>query len=214
MQNKTEDLLQEDGKKKKKNRNEWQVLLFDFQITQASILLTWRVNKYRIQFPWSHAISWQSSKRSNRLLQGTWATVKKRKEKKKKALGIWKVLTPWASHKKRQMSNPQKQLLGEALVFKPAVSQLHPTTPHSGCQSEPEERWSIFVAVLNTYFNCPGSLLHNVLPLVLCVQKITFFHKDKLNLCLCSCKDSLHPPFLLVSLSSDCRVPLWPHLRR
>lgn len=71
-------------KKKKKNRNEWQVLLFDFQITQASILLTWRVNKYRIQFPWSHAISWQSSKRSNRLLQGTWATVKKRKEKKKK----------------------------------------------------------------------------------------------------------------------------------
>lgn len=102
----------------------------------------------------------------------------KKKREKKKALGIWKVLTPWASHKKRQMSNPQKQLLGEALVFKPAVSQLHPTTPHSGCQSEPEERWSIFVAVLNTYFNCPGSLLHNVLPLVLCVcRKSPFFTK-------------------------------------
>ena len=52
--------------------------LFDFQITEASIVLTCRVNKYRIQFPWSHAISWQSSRRSNRLLWGTWAAVKKK----------------------------------------------------------------------------------------------------------------------------------------
>lgn len=86
--------------------------LFDFQITQASFLLTRCVNKYIIQFPWSHTISWQSSERSNRLLQGTWATVKK-----KKILAIWKVLTPWASHEKRQMSYPQKQLLGEPLFF-------------------------------------------------------------------------------------------------
>lgn len=96
-------------------RNEWQVLLFDFQITQPSLLLTRRVNKCRIQFPWIHTISWQSSKRSNGLLQGTWATVKK-------ALGLWKVLTPWASHKERQMSHPQKQLLGEPLVLKTAGS--------------------------------------------------------------------------------------------
>lgn len=68
---------QDQTQEKKKNWNEWQVWLFDFQITSASILLTWRVNKYRIQFPWSHAVSWQSSKRSNRLLRGTWATVKK-----------------------------------------------------------------------------------------------------------------------------------------
>lgn len=60
----------------RKKKDEWQVCLFDFQITSASILLTQRVNKYRIQFPWSQAISWQSSKRSNRLLRGTWATVK------------------------------------------------------------------------------------------------------------------------------------------
>lgn len=37
-----------------------------------------------------------------------------------KILAIWKVLTPWASHKKRQMSYPQKQLLGEPLLLKPA----------------------------------------------------------------------------------------------
>lgn len=139
-------------REEKKNGNKWQVWLFDFQITQASFLLTWRVNKYIIQLPWSHTIRWQSSKRSNRLLQGTWATLKK----------SWLYERCWhreQSHKKRQTSYPQKQLPGEPPVLKPAGLPATALCTQQSCSHITSQWLSVsftgkkrfaFVAVLNT----------------------------------------------------------------
>lgn len=148
----------------KKKRNEWQLLLFDFQITQASILLTWRVNKCKIQFPVKLTV-----------LRKIKQTAPGHARHSEKSLGYMKgVGTLSKPQKEKKMSYPQKQLLVKPLVFKPSgLPPTIPTRPHSGCQSVPEERCSVCSSTEYLQFDYSVPF-YSVLHLKVYMQKVMF----------------------------------------